>query len=195
MNGQNTVAGLVLAGGRARRMDGRDKGLLPFRGLPLAAYGLAALQPLVGATWISANRNRDAYRQLGYPVIADANTDFDGPLAGILAGMRACDSEILLILPCDTPLIETADLQRLLTALSDEPAIAAAHDGERWHPTVAALRTHLAADLQAYLDRGERKLQLWFAEHNPVLVDFSDRPGIFANVNTALDLAELDRHT
>lgn len=194
MNGQNTVAGLVLAGGRARRMDGRDKGLLPFRGLPLAAYGLAALQPLVSATWISANRHHDAYRQLGHPVIADANRDFDGPLAGILAGMRACNSDILLIVPCDTPLIETADLQRLLAALTIARPVAAAHDGERWHPTVAALRTHLAGDLQAYLDRGERKLQGWFAAHDPVRVDFSDRPGIFANVNTASDLAELARH-
>ena len=44
---QISVTGLLLAGGRARRMGGNDKGLLPLNGRPLAAWGLERLAPQV----------------------------------------------------------------------------------------------------------------------------------------------------
>ena len=40
MTEQNKVAGIVLAGGMARRMANQDKGLIEFAGRPLVAYAL-----------------------------------------------------------------------------------------------------------------------------------------------------------
>ncbi|MDD2762081.1 MAG: molybdenum cofactor guanylyltransferase [Methylomonas sp.] len=193
MSGQNKVSGVILAGGLARRMGQRDKGLLMLEGLPLAAYAVAAMAPLVDELLISANRNRQHYRRFGYPVIADGNDHFDGPLAGVLAAMRTASHPTLLVAPCDSPLIQTRHLQRLLSALTDDADIAAAYDGERLHPVFAAIRTRLQTDLMQYLGSGERKLQNWFNRHRLVRVDFSDVAEIFTNINTPEDLAALEQ--
>ncbi|MBV8629034.1 MAG: molybdenum cofactor guanylyltransferase, partial [Paraburkholderia sp.] len=101
------VTGLVLAGGRATRMGGVDKGLQQLHGEPLALHVLKRLAPQCGAVLISANRHADRYAELGAPfgatVIADTLPDFPGPLAGLLAGLRAAKTEFVLSAPCDTP--------------------------------------------------------------------------------------------
>lgn len=194
MNGQNKVSGVVLAGGRARRMQQQDKGLVRFQERELVSYALAALAPLVAELMISANRNHAAYGRYGLPVLADHNADYDGPLAGMLAAMRAARTPLLLVAPCDAPLLTSADLARLPAALADAAADAAvAGDGERLHPVVLALRTGLADDLAAYLAGGGRRLQDWLRSRQLVVVDFSATPQIFANVNTPEELAALER--
>ena len=177
----------------ARRMAGQDKGLLLFDNKPLVAYALAAMAPLVGQLLISANRNQAQYRQFGYAVLGDGNADFDGPLAGMLAAMRVAQNPLLLMMPCDSPLLATAHAQCLLTALTDEFDVAVAFDGHRLHPVFAAIKTGLQADLQDYLGRGERKLQSWFERHRLLKVDFSAMPEIFANINTEEELFGLER--
>ncbi|UCE31022.1 MAG: NTP transferase domain-containing protein, partial [Burkholderiales bacterium] len=70
------ITGLVLAGGLGRRMSpdghGIDKGLVPFRGRPMVAHVIERLEPQVATVLINANRNAEAYRAFGHPVIADA---------------------------------------------------------------------------------------------------------------------------
>ncbi|MCQ8106184.1 molybdenum cofactor guanylyltransferase [Methylomonas sp. SURF-2] len=193
MSGQNKVSGLVLAGGMAKRMAGRDKGLLLFKDRPLVAYALEAMEPLTDELFISANRNLDQYQRFGFRVIGDGNADFDGPLAGMLAAMRTAHNSLLLVMPCDSPLLVTAHAQYLLAALTDEFDVAVAFDGRRLHPVFAAIRTNLQADLRDYLARGERKLQDWFERQRLLKVDFSAMPDIFANINTAEELADLER--
>jgi molybdopterin-guanine dinucleotide biosynthesis protein A len=195
MNGQNTVSGIVLAGGMGRRMQQQDKGLVLFKHQPLVSYAIAALSPLVDELLISANRNQERYRQFGYQVISDDNGNFDGPLAGILAAMQHARHATLLIMPCDSPLIGSQHLQRLLDQLGDDTEIAAAFDGQRLHPVVAAIKTNLRGDLQAYLQRGERRLEQWFNSRRLLKVDFSDVPEVFANINTLQHLQELEAQT
>lgn len=192
MSGQNKVSGVVLAGGMARRMDHQDKGLIDFNGHPLVRYALTALKPLTADIWISANRNQDRYRDFGYPVIDDGNLDFQGPLAGILAALGVAQHGILLVIPCDLPLVRAEHLQALLSALTAEVDITVAADGARLHPVLAALKTELRDDLRDYLDSGERKLQSWFQQHRLQTVDFSHEPDIFTNLNTAEDLRALE---
>ncbi len=191
MSEQNKVSGVVLAGGLARRMGNLDKGLVPFNGQPLISYALAAIAPLVDDVLISANRNQDSYRAFGFKVITDGNDRFDGPLAGILAAMRATHDPILLVLPCDSPMIKSQHLQKLLDALTDDADIAVAFDGIRLHPVFAALKTKLQTDLELYLEKGERKLQTWIQQHHAVKVDFSDSPEIFENINTPEQMRSL----
>lgn len=190
MNRQNTASGLVLAGGMGRRINLQDKGLLLFCDRPLVSYALTAMSPVVDQLLISANRNLDKYREFGYPVLSDASDRFDGPLAGILAGLKAARYPVLLIAPCDSPLVGTPHLQRLLEALTPPFDVAMASDGQRRHPVFAALRTTLLADLQAYLLAGERKVETWFFRHRVTEVDFSDSPELFANINTLSQLQE-----
>ncbi len=190
MSDQNKVSGVVLAGGQARRMQQQDKGLVLFKQRPLVSYPIAALAAVTNHLVISANRNQAIYQQWQYPVISDASDDFDGPLAGILAALEYLDAEVLLVLPCDSPLFTAAHLQQLLEGLTEQFDIAVAYDGERLHPVFLAVRSELKNSLKAYLASGERRLQNWIFQHRVNQVDFSQQAQIFSNVNT---LAELER--
>jgi molybdopterin-guanine dinucleotide biosynthesis protein A len=192
MNSQTKVIGVILAGGRARRMNNQDKGLVNFKGSPMVSYALAALAPVVDCVIINANRNIEQYRQFGWPVISDQTDSFDGPLAGVLAAMIHADAEVLLVVPCDSPLIRSEHLQRLIVTLAETDAdVAVAFDGARLHPVFLAIKTDLKKSLQNYLDGGHRKMMVWLAQQNLVQVDFSNEPEIFRNINTLDELAGL----
>ncbi|CAL1241303.1 molybdenum cofactor guanylyltransferase MobA [Candidatus Methylocalor cossyra] len=191
---RDAITGVVLAGGRAERMGGRDKGLLLFRGRPLVTYSLEALKAVAGRILINANRHRAAYAALGYPVVADRDQGFAGPLAGLLSAMRAAQSPYVLAVPCDAPLLEGRWLERLPAALAAAHAeLCAAHDGHRLHPVVLLAERRLADDLEAYLDDGGRKVERWLARHKLALADFRDHPEVLANINTPEQLAQLER--
>jgi molybdopterin-guanine dinucleotide biosynthesis protein A len=193
MRNQTKVAGVVLAGGLARRMNNQDKGLVLYQGRPLVAYAVEAISTAVDQVLINANRNQEQYQQFGYPVIVDQTDSFDGPLAGMLAALSYSEADILLVMPCDSPLIVTADLQRLLRAqVSAQADIAVAFDGKRLHPVFLVLRTSLKDSLKAYLDSGQRKIDRWFERHHFVPVDFSDKPEVFLNINTLEELTALE---
>jgi len=193
MNSQTKVAGVILAGGRARRMNNQDKGLVNFKGRPLVSYAITALAPVVDTLFINANRNIERYRQFGYPVISDQTDSFDGPLAGILSAMTHSNADILLVLPCDSPLIQSRHLQKLLSACAENNADAAvAFDGTKPHPVFLAIKTALQNSLQEYLSSGQRKVITWLAQHNLIQADFSDAPEIFNNMNTMAELSMLE---
>lgn len=189
---QTKVLGVVLAGGLARRMGGQDKGLLLYRQRPMISYALDAIRPLVDQLIINANRNQDRYWQWGLPVVADQDDSFAGPLAGILTAMRFAPHDILLVMPCDSPLITTRHLRRLLTTLEENQAdICVAYDGRRLHPVFLALRCGLQDSLAEFLASGQRKIDIWLARHHTVRADFHDQPEIFMNINTMDELTEL----
>ncbi len=197
MNSQTKVAGVILAGGRARRMNNQDKGLVNFNGCPMVSYAIAALAPVVDCVFINANRNIDQYRQFGWPVISDQTDSFDGPLAGILTAMihadADADADVLVVIPCDSPLIKTEHLQKLLLTRAEHNAdVAVAFDGTRLHPVFLAIKTALQTSLQEYLADGQRKVEVWLAQQNLVRVDFSNETEIFSNINTMTELSVLE---
>lgn len=189
---KSQITGVVLAGGLGRRMGGADKGLVEFQGRPLVAYALDALKLAAGPILINANRNPEAYARLGFPVIADRTDSFDGPLAGLLSALEAAQTDYVLTVPCDCPLIDGALLGRLYGQLVKEDAeLCAAHDGERLHPVFLIARRCLAGDLAEYLASGQRKVEAWLKSHRLAMADYSDHPEMFANANTMEELAGL----
>ncbi|QXP91217.1 molybdenum cofactor guanylyltransferase [Methylococcus capsulatus] len=187
------ITGCVLAGGRGRRMGGRDKGLVPFRGRPLVVYALDALRSVAGRVMVSANRNRESYAGFGCPVIADASGEFEGPLAGVLSAMVWAETGLVLTMPCDTPLVTGCMLKRLAEEqAASDCDIAVAHDGERLHPVFLIARASLRVDLRAFLASGERRVEDWLARHQTHRVDYSDVPELFANVNSLEELEVLE---
>jgi molybdenum cofactor guanylyltransferase len=182
------ISALILAGGRGRRMGGEDKGLLDVGGRALIEHVLDRVRPQVGAIMISANRNRAFYEGFGLPVLADPLEDYQGPLAGMLAGLDAVQTPFLLVLPCDGPLLNPTLVPRLYQALVESDAeIAVAHDGQRLQPVHVLLRSGLEPSLRAFLAEGQRKIDRWYATHRMVPVDFSDDPEQFGNINTPED--------
>ncbi|MEX3852509.1 molybdopterin-guanine dinucleotide biosynthesis protein A [Paraburkholderia youngii] len=197
------ITGLVLAGGRGTRMGGVDKGLQPLHGEALAAHVLRRLVPQTGPLMISANRHPDIYAALGAPyratVVADTLSDFPGPLAGMLAGLRAAGTAYLLSVPCDSPWLPADLAARLADALDANHADIVTVTtidirGETMlHPVFALMRTAVADDLAAFLAAGERKVRAWYARHKTVEVVFADERA-FYNANSLQELADLERN-
>ena len=189
------ITGLILAGGRATRMGGVDKGLQNHQGMPLALHALLRLQPQVGHLLINANRNLAAYEALGVPVWPDPMADHPGPLAGWLAGLEHCDTPYLLTVPCDTPGFPTDLAARLSAALAEQDAdiamAATLEDGRvQVQPVFCLLKTGLLESLVAYLHSGQRKIDRWTAQHRCATVVFEDTRAFF-NANTADELRSL----
>lgn len=189
MTRQTKVTGIVLAGGRARRMNFQDKGLQLFRGQPLISYSLNALRPLVDEMVINANRNLEIYANFGVPIIADLTPDFAGALAGILAVMQNINADLLIAVPCDAPFISTSQLQRLLSEHQAGGAeITVACTGEQIHSVFLVVQTDLKTSLERYLAAGNHKVRLWFEQHKTHFVDFGENARGFENINTFEEL-------
>lgn len=187
------ICGLILAGGRATRMQGQDKGLVGLNHRPMVAYVLDALEPQVGGIAINANRNLERYRAFGSPVISDTLTGFQGPLAGMAAALAHCQTPYIVTVPCDGPLLPMDLVARLYAALQRQHAeISVAHDGKRMQPVFALIHRSLHASLLSYLEAGERKIDRWYERHRTTTTDFSDVPQAFLNVNTPQERIALE---
>ena len=178
------VAGLILAGGQARRMGGTDKGLLPLAGRPMVEHVIEAFRPQVGRILLSANRNHELYARYGHPVIADDLGDWQGPLAGVVTALRQGHAEFLATVPCDAPFMPLDLVARLRAACeADDADAAVASDGRRLQPVFLLLRSRVAPALEAYLEGGGRRVDAWLEQLHTVVVDFSDQATAFVNVN------------
>jgi molybdenum cofactor guanylyltransferase len=187
------VTGVILAGGRATRMGGADKGLITLAGRPMVAHVGERLAPQVGELLINANRNAAEYAPLACRVVGDTLAGFLGPLAGVLAAMNSAQHPLLATVPCDSPFVPGDLVSRLRAALEAAGAdLAVAHDGERMQPVFLLARTALRGDLEQWLQNGGRKLDAWFARHAVVNVDFSDCPEAFLNINTPDERAAIE---
>lgn len=187
------ITAVILAGGKARRMGGEDKGLIELHGRPLLDHIITGLRPQAGAILVNANRNLARYRAFGYPVVEDMLGDYFGPLVGMATGMQSAGTPLLLSVPCDSPFIPTDLAETLYRALGESDAdISVAHDGTRLQPVYAMLRCRLLPDLLAYLNDGGRKIDTWYAQHRMVTADFSATPDIFLNLNTPEDRQQLE---
>ena len=185
----NNITAVILAGGRARRMGGQDKGLIRLGGKAMIEYIIAALERQAGTLIINANRHRADYAGYGFNVVADELSGFHGPLAGMASAGKIIESDYMATAPCDSPFIPADLIARLFDALQGEAAdISVAHDGERMQPVFCLLKTALRQSLNDYLDGGGRKIDRWFARHKLAIADFSDRPETFANINTPGDI-------
>lgn len=186
---QTKVTGVILAGGRAQRMNFQNKGLQLFRGKSLISYSFNALRPIVNELLINANRDLDEFEKFGVPVISDLVQDFSGALAGILATMIFTDADLLIVVPCDAPFISTSTLQHLLNEHKKNDAeITVACTGEQIHSVFLVLNTNLQSSLENYLVKGNHKVRLWFEQHKTHLVDFGENAIEFENINTLAEL-------
>ncbi len=194
MSEQNKVTGVVLAGGLARRMKKQDKGLVIFNNKPMVSYAVEAMSQVAETVLINANRNQNEYEQFGYQVISDQTDTFDGPLAGVLSAIIHANTDIVCVMPCDSPLFQAEHLQKLLLAISKQNIdIAVAFDGQRMQPVFLALKTTLKNSLESYLQQGNRKIDSWLEQHNFVKVDFSQNKEVFLNINTLSELEALEK--
>ncbi|MCK8894187.1 molybdenum cofactor guanylyltransferase MobA [Haemophilus influenzae] len=184
-----TISAVILAGGKARRMGGQDKGLQILGKQSLIEHVINRLQPQIHQISINTNRNQTEYAKFGFPVFSDELPDFQGPLSGMLTALEKTKSDFILFTPCDTPFFPMNLLDKLKSAVkNDRTLIAYACDEEREHPVFCLISVQLKEKLRHYLASGERRLLQFMKENGGISVKFTQEEGNFENFNTLDDL-------
>ena len=194
----NLPLGVILAGGRARRMGGGDKGRLILGQKSLFDRAIERLEHQVSGIALNANGPAERFSDFGLPIISDNTPGFLGPLAGVLSGLDwAYDQgvELIVTIAADTPFFPKNLVSELLSIAHDMRAplaLAATKDstGKTWrHPTFGLWPVCLRSDLRRKLTEGLRKVLLWTDQHQGRDAFFevtSFDP--FFNINTIEDL-------
>jgi molybdopterin-guanine dinucleotide biosynthesis protein A len=149
--------GLVLAGGKSRRM-GHDKALLERGSQSQLSYVAGLLDSHVDEVFISTREDqcREPERRR-FKQIIDRYDDM-GPLAGMLSAMDAFPKVDWLIVACDLPNVSDTTLEHLLASVSAEhpfTAFASSYDGLP-EPLCAVYRAGSDAILRQFADDGIR---------------------------------------
>ena len=194
---------IILAGGRATRMGGGDKGLREVGGQRLIDRVIARIAPQCGPIALNANGDPSRFADLGLPVLPDSLPDHPGPLAGVLAGMdwaASIGAEAVISVAADTPFFPRDLVERLEAAAGPSGlALAASPDeqGKLWHhPTFGLWPVALRDDLREALKGGLRKVVLWTDRHGAGTASFASSPfDPFFNINTPDDIAEAEKLT
>ena len=174
-------------------MGGVDKGLILLKNKPLIAHVIRRLQPQLDEIFINANREVSQYETFGLKVLQDENPEFLGPLAGILLGLRHAKHDLVLSVPCDSPLLHLDLVERLTKNMlvSHADMVIASSDGNA-HPVFCLMKKSVLPSLVDFLDAGERKVSAWQKSQAYCEVDFSDCNNAFVNLNTLEELRELE---
>jgi len=197
---RDQLSGLVLAGGRARRLQQAgqaqvDKGSIELRGEPLVAHAGRFLAPQVAHVWISANQHADFYARYGSVVGDDpAYGPSSGPLAGVASVLAVMTTPWLAVVPVDVPDLPGDLLPRLAAAALAAPGrIAYAQTDRQVHPLCMIAHRDALAGLHAGLLRGERKVRQWQQMGGARAVRFDAGGASFFNINTREDLCQAQR--
>ena len=191
----NQISGLILAGGEGRRMGNQDKGLVELVEKPLVEYAIDCLQPLAAKLMISCNRNAETYARYQWPLIADdENWKFTGPMAGIYAALNACETDWLMVMPCDTPLMQT-ELMAQLTKLTDAEIRVHILEQQGWQPLHGLYHKDLLPLFAQQLDSGKTGMQFFLRQLPEVQLQVSatetELQG-FRNTNNESELSQIE---
>ncbi len=190
------IAGVILAGGKATRMGGGDKGMREIGGRRLIDHVIERLTPQVSTIVLNANGDPSRFGEFGFPVLPDSLPDYPGPLAGVLAALDwAAENGVnhVVSVAADTPFFPLDLVEALKKAAGPEGLALAANPDEtsrvQRQPTFGLWPVALRRDLRAALEGGLRKIVLWTDQHQAGQAVFSADYDPFFNVNTPEDLA------
>lgn len=180
--------GLVLAGGKSRRM-GQDKATLRRDGQSQLAYVVQLLGELLERVFVSARADQqDEAERSQFEQIVDRYQDL-GPVAGILSAMERYPHVDWLVLACDLPNIDATTLSHLLEKRAhDKPfsAYVSSHDGLP-EPLCAVYTASSSQIVRRFVADGVHCPRKILIRSDTLLLD-QPNPLALENVNTPDDL-------
>lgn len=197
----NSILGVLLAGGLARRMGGGDKPMRKIAGRTILERVIARLKPQCSELILNANGDPTRFAAFQLPIIADGVADFPGPLAGILAALdwaaaNRPDAKWMLSAAADCPFLPRDLVFRLDQArATDNAELAVAASDDQSHPVIGLWSVGLRDELRhALVVEGIRKVDRWTARYKLATVTWPTTPlDPFFNANTVKDVADAER--
>jgi molybdopterin-guanine dinucleotide biosynthesis protein A len=186
----------ILAGGRATRFGGRDKGALLVDGTSIRARQLAALAQIAEDIMIVGREPVAARTVVPVRMVVDRVRGC-GPLGGLHAALTEARSEASVILACDMPFVSATFLAHLLALTPEADAVVPQTD-RGYHPLCAAYTRACVEPIARRLADGRLKMTDLFDDLRVRVVTaeemraFGDPETLVANVNTPAEYRGLE---
>lgn len=196
MVNRNLVAGVILAGGRSRRMAGGVKAFADLAGKPMLQVVVERIRPQVDTLLLSVEQVAPEWEPFGLEQVPDPTPGSCGPLGGLLAALehaQAAGASYLALVPCDAPFLPRDLVSRLLAQASDlpEPVVIVRY-GEMVQPAFSLWGTRLVPRLRAVVTaQGMAGFRQFLRVQEHAILDWPEEPqNPFFNIN---DRAALER--
>ena len=188
---------VILAGGKGRRMGGKEKALVNLLDRPLISHILEKISGKAAPIGLNVNTNLKEFKKFGYKLLEDPIKGQLGPLVGILASLnwaKKLDKKWVLTLPCDTPFLPKNLIEALIGAKNKNPDIdlVVVKSGEFKHPVIALWKTSNNIKLENAIEDGIRKIDIFTSQLKIKHVNFDNliksKFDPFTNLNSPKDL-------
>ncbi|MFO0772101.1 MAG: molybdenum cofactor guanylyltransferase [Nitrospiraceae bacterium] len=188
------VAGVLIAGGKSRRM-GRDKRFLAVSGRSLFDRTLDVLESVFKEIIVVLAEPVPELDVRGFQVVYDAIPNC-GSLGGLYTGLRSTPLPRVFAVACDMPFLNPS-LVRYFSKFDSSADIVVAELATGVHPMHAVYSQKCRPLLEAMAQRGDLKIQRLFLEPDLLVRVVREAelapldPGLrsFQNINTPQDLA------
>jgi len=181
--GRKGVSLIILAGGKGRRMRA-DKASLPIPGGTLIGRALLQVEGMFNEVLISVSREQ-AVDAPGCRTVEDAAPG-QGPLAGILAGLKAAKNEVCVVLACDIPDIDINFLKRLIAKAQGFDIVVPVSCGGLFEPLFAVYRRSVIPEIEALVRARDFSILTLFDRCRTCKIRLKDS-GWLRNLNTPED--------
>lgn len=182
--GGRPMTAIVLAGGRGRRMKA-DKAGLDVGGRTLLGHVLAQIEPLFEEILVSVSTGQAPEVPPEVRLVADDVPD-QGPIGGILAGLKAARNDACAVIACDIPDIDIPMLRALARMAACADIALPVGPAGLYEPLFAVYRRGVVPKIVSLLGRGERSLLPLIDRCRTAVVRFDDA-GRIRNLNTRED--------
>ena len=188
---------VILAGGKGRRMGGKEKGLINLLDRPLISYVLEKVSGKAAPIALNINTNFEKFKNFGYEILEDPFKGHLGPLVGILASLnwaKNIKQKWVLTLPCDTPFLPQNLIESLLKVKNENPDLDLVVAKSRGfnHPVIALWKTDNNLILKKAIEEGIRKIDIFTSQLKTIHVNFDEidksKSDPFTNLNSPKDL-------
>jgi len=177
------VSLIILAGGKGRRM-GADKASLPLPGGPLIGRVLRQVEGMFDEVLISVSKGQ-AVDEPGCRTVEDTAPG-QGPLAGILAGLKAAKNDVCAVLACDIPDIDASFLEGLIAKAQGFDIVVPVSSGGLFEPLFAVYGRSVIPEIEALVQAGDFSILTLFDRCRTRKVRLKDS-GWLRNLNTPED--------
>ncbi len=172
---------------------GRDKALIPIRGVPLLRRICSVARDAAATVYIVTAAGEYELIVPGDCRIIREPSPTRGPLIAFSLALPLVETDWVLLLACDLPFLTAKTIgewSRLLNGVPEEDIALLPYLDRRWQPLCGFYRRSCLEGLQEFIAGGGSSFQEWL-NRSPVRELAIDNPRVLFNCNTPEDLEKI----